>query len=145
MMMKRNVAFLLVALLFASIAYAATNYVQEGDVVTLSWATTSVSAGDPCIKCTAKATGAIVGVSLTGTGTAAESHRVATKGVFDLNVTTTSTTTVAIGDYVYAAVGGVEVGIATLTDDPAGVVFGRALEAISATSTTSRINVLLGQ
>lgn len=122
----------------------ATNYVQPGSVVTLTWSTTSPTAGDPVVKITSKAQGGLVGVALNGAATASESVSVATEGVFDLSVTAAASA-IAVGDYIFVAdPGNVEVCTATLTNTNTGLIFGQALEAIG-NGLTDTINVKLLQ
>lgn len=132
--------FLVVAMIIvacAGAAYSATNYVQEGDVVTLTWSSTSPTAGDPVLKCAAKATGGIVGVALNGSAVANENVQVATKGVFKLNVTASTTISdIAPGDFIYGSVGGITTCTTTLSNDSDGLLFGVALEAAIATTTS---------
>lgn len=150
MNMKNLFMMLLALVLVVGSLTAATNYVQPGDAITLTWATTSPSANAAVVKSTSKATGAIVGVALNGTGTAGENVSVATKGVFNLPVTASSTVgSIAIGDYVYTSVAG-DVGVCTtdLSNINTGVLFGRALEAVTASTTAgvySTIKVLVVQ
>lgn len=147
--MNRNVGIMILALFAAAIAFGATNFVQEGDRITLTWSSTSPSSGDPVIKCAAKATGGIVGVALTGAGTAAENVTVATKGVFNLSVCASSTVgNVNVGDYIYAEVAGITTCTADLTNISSGLLFGVALDGITASTTPgvhNTIRVMLRQ
>jgi predicted RecA/RadA family phage recombinase len=137
--MTRNRSLVLFGLVLVAIVAtltAATNYVQPGDQLTMTWATTSPSAGDAVVKGTDKAHGAIVGVALTGGGTAGENVAVATRGVFKLPVIASSTIgSMAVGDYVYTTMGGVEVCTTALSNLNTGIKFGQLLEAITATTT----------
>lgn len=120
----------------------ATNFIQDGDVIALTWSSTSPTAGDPVIKCTSKAAGGIVGVALNGIASASESISVQTRGVFDLSVAVS--VAAAIGDHIYADVGGIEVCTATLGNDATGLLFGQLLEAVTATTATT-VKILLCQ
>lgn len=129
---------------------AATNYKGEGEVVTLTWATTSPTKGDAVVKGTSKALGAIVGVALNGAATAAESVQVVTRGVVSVSVTASSTIgNIGIGDYVYGSMAGdKEVSTTILSNNSAGIMFGQALEAVTASTTAgvySTIKVLMHQ
>lgn len=122
----------------------ATNYVRPGEVVQVTWATTSPTAGDPVVKMTSKAAGGLIGVALNGTATASQAIQVATTGVFDLSVTAAAAA-IAIGDYIFVAdPGNVEVCTAALTNTNTGLIFGQALEAIG-NGLTDTINVKLLQ
>lgn len=134
---NRTITFLgLMLVAVAAMLTAATNYVQPGDQLTLTWATTSPTANDPVVKGTNKAGGAIVGVALTGGAVASERVAVATKGVFKLPVIASSTIgSMAIGDYVYTTMGGVEVCTCALSNINTGIKFGQLLEAITASTT----------
>lgn len=147
--MKNRMMLVLVLCAVAASLMAATNYVQPGDVITLTWAKTSPSKNAPVVKCASKATGGIIGVAMDGAGTAGENVRVATKGIFDLSVTTASGSSIAIGDYVYGSVAGdVEVCTTTLSNTNTGLIFGQAMEAITGSSSgdiTATINVKLLQ
>ena len=138
---------MLVAIGFAAIG--ATNFVKEADVVRLTWATTSPSASSAVVKGTSKANGAIIGVALNGTGTASENVSVKTSGVFLLPVQASSTVgNIAVGDYVYTTMSGVEVCTTQLSNINTGILFGKAMEAITATTTAgvySTIKVMLCQ
>lgn len=133
--MKRYMPLIVALLVIASVAIAATNYVNDGSAVVLTWSTTSPSANDPVIKCAAKATGGLVGVALNGAGTAGEYVTVRTKGIFKLSVTATGAP-MNVGDYVFAAVGGIEVCTATLSNDNTGLCYGQLLEAVSSGATS---------
>jgi predicted RecA/RadA family phage recombinase len=135
--MNKNVAFVITVLLFASVAFAASNYVQPGDNLVLTWSTTSPTLNDAVVKGTSKAAGCIVGVALTGGATAGENVTVATKGVFYLPIVASSTVgNMAIGDYVFASVAGdVQVCTTTLSNINSGVIFGQLLEAVTASTT----------
>lgn len=121
----------------------ATNQKSDGKIITLTWSTTSPTAGAPVVKSTSKAAGGIVGVALTGGGTAGESVSVATEGVFDLSVNAAAGA-IAVGDFIFAAAGGgVEVCTATLSNTNTGLIFGQALEAIASGSTdTIKVRLL---
>ena len=134
---------IVIVLTLSFVVHAANNYVQPGDTITLTWANVSPTAGDPVIKCSSKAGGGIIGVALNGTATAAESVQVATKGVFDLSVKATGGA-MYVGDYVFAAVGGLGTCTATLDDTSSGLIFGVLLEAISS-GETDTVNVMLLQ
>lgn len=135
--MNKNLMFAITVLLFASVAFAASNYVQPGDNIVLTWATTSPTANAAVVKCASKATGGIIGVALTGGGTAGENVTVATKGVFNLSVTASSTVgNIAVGDYVFGSVAGdVAVCTTTLSNINTGLIFGQALDAVTASTT----------
>lgn len=143
--MKRNTGIMVLAMFAAVIAFGATNYVQEGDVITLTWATTSPTAGDPVVKGTSKAAGCIVGVALNGSAVAAESVQVATKGVFRLMVAPAAGN-IAIGDYIYGSVAG-DVGVCTtaLTNTNTGILFGQSLSAATSSTTARLMTVMLRQ
>ena len=122
----------------------ATNQVQEGKIIPLTWATTSPSSGAPVVKNTAKASGGIIGVALNGSAVAGETVSVATEGVFKLSVTAAAAA-IAVGDFIFvAAAGGVEVCTAALTNTNTGLVFGQALEAVG-NGLTATIKVRLLQ
>jgi len=133
--------------LLATALQAATNYISSGEVINLSWSTTAPSSGDPVVKATTKAAGGISGVSLV-TATASQLVPVAINGIFDLSVTANGDDglggPIAVGDYVFASLGGVEVCTTTLSALNTGLIFGVALEAV-ASGTTATINVLLIQ
>lgn len=137
-MKKNNMMLLVVALaLISGVLCAGTNYIAPGDVVDLTFATTSPLKDAAVVKGTSKAVGAIVGVALNGSATAGEHVQVATKGIFDLPVTASSTVgNIAVGDYVFASMSGDPAVCTTvLSNVNTGVVFGQALEAITATET----------
>lgn len=138
---------MLVAIALASVA--ATNFVKESDTITLTWATTSPSASAAVVKGTSKANGGIVGVALNGTGTAAERVSVKTTGVFKLPVTASSTVgNIAVGDYIYTTMSGVDVCTTVLSNVNTGILFGKAMEAVTASTTAgvySTIEVMLCQ
>lgn len=142
--MKKIIFAAIMVLFSITMAFAATNYVQEGDVLTLTWATTSPESGDPVVKGTASATGGIVGVAITGTGTAAESVAVQTSGVFTLPVKAVSNPIVA-GDYIYTTITDINHGVASLTNVATGLKFGKALEGLVTASNTQNIKVFLYQ
>lgn len=150
--MKLN-RFIVLFLMIASVAFTvfgATNYIHEADVVPLTWSSLSpATTGQPCIKCSTKAAGGIIGVNLNGTGTEGETVSVRTQGIFDLPVTASSSVgNIAVGDFIYAAVDGVNSYSTTLSNINTGLLFGTALEAITATTTTgvyTTINVMLRQ
>lgn len=150
-MKKNRVIIAIISLMIcAAVAFAATNYVHDGTVVNLFWANVSPSSGAAVVKGTSKANGAIVGVALNGRGVAGETGlSIATRGVFDLPVTASSTVgNIAIGDYIYTSMGGAGTCTADLSNINTGILFGQALEAITATTTAgvySTIKVLLRQ
>jgi predicted RecA/RadA family phage recombinase len=135
----RNTRILVVFALVAMLGtlFAATNYVQEGNRLTLTWATTSPLANAAVVKGGSVATGTICGVALTGGATAGENVTVATKGVFNLPVTASSTLgNMAVGDFVFASVAGnVEVCTTVLSNVSTGARFGRLLQAVTASTT----------
>lgn len=151
--MNKNILLTLVlaVICIATAAFAASNYVSDGSVINLSWATTSPSAGDPVIKGTTDHGGAITGVALNGTGTAAETGlSIATRGVFDLPVTIASAAnTIYVGDYIYASLTDNNTCTTVLSKTSAsGTIFGKALEGITGSDTiavTSTIKILLVQ
>lgn len=148
--MKRNLFLaIFLTVVLASVLSAATNYINDGDTVNLTWSTTSPSSGDPVVKSQAKATGGIVGVALGGSGTAGENVVVATRGVFDLSVTASSTVgSIAVGDYIYTTITASESCTCVLSNVNSGILFGQALEAVTASTTAgvySTIKVLLRQ
>lgn len=150
-MKKHQIIFVLVAFIisFAFAGYGASNGVKDGDVINLTWSSASPSSGAAVVKSTAKATGGIVGVALNGAGTANETVSVATKGVYKLPVTASSTIgSIAIGDYVYTSVSGVSTCTTDLSNNSAGLLFGQALEAVTASTTAgvySTIKVMIRQ
>jgi predicted RecA/RadA family phage recombinase len=135
--MKRNLFLaIFLAAVLAGVLSAATNYINDGDTVNLTWSTTSPSSGDPVVKSQAKATGGIVGVALGGSGTASENVVCATRGVFDLSVTASSTVgDLAVGDFVYTTVTASEVCTVSLSNINTGLLFGQCLEHVTASST----------
>lgn len=143
---RNTVLTLALVVLVGAMAWAtASNFVKEGDVVTLTWSVTSPAANSPCVKCTSKDTGGIIGVSLNGLGTAGENVSVATKGVFDVPVLA-SGSNIAIGDFIYGTLDGINTGTTTLSNASDGhLLFGQALEAATASTTAQTINVLLRQ
>ena len=118
----------------------ATNFIQPGEVITLTWSGTSPTTGDPVIKCAAKATGGIIGVALNGVASASESISVATEGCFDVSVVASAA--VAVGDFIYADVGGINVSTAVLGVDNSGLIFGQALQAMGATTATIKVRLI---
>lgn len=134
---KRFMIPILLAVLAVSAAlFGASNFIQAGDRVTLTWSSTSPTAGDPVVKCASKATGGIVGVALTGGAVADENVVVMLSGVFDLSVTASSTVgNIAVGDYIFTSVSGITTCTADLSNINSGLLFGQALEAITATTT----------
>lgn len=110
----------------------ATNYIQDGNVLSLS--ISGKSSGDPiCV-------GKITGVALNNTDSSGK-VRVCTKGVFDLSVKaidSSGNSAVAVGDAIYY----VAADTPKLNKKDTGVLFGYALEAISA-GNTDTIKVLL--
>lgn len=143
--LRNNVTIMALAIFVLAVAVwaAPSTFVSEGDFLTLTFATTSPAVGQPVIKGDAKATGAITGVCITGTGTAAENCVVATKGVYRVYVTNVGTMTP--GMYVFASVNGDhEVFTTTLSDTNTGVIFGQLLEDL-ATGTPATVSVRLMQ
>lgn len=141
-------AFAFVAMLGTLLA--ATNYVQPGERITLTFATTSPSANSAVVKGTSKALGCIIGVALNGAGTAGENVTVQTTGVFNLSVTASSTIgNIGVGDFIYGSVAGDPAVCTTvLSNNSAGVLFGQALDAVTASTTAgvySTIRVMLRQ
>lgn len=139
-------AFILIAFIL-SVAFAsigATNYVKDGSVINLKWATTSPTTGLAVVKGTTKAAGCLVGVALNGTGVAADTGvSVATRGIFKLPVTASSTVgNVAVGDYIYGTLGGIEVSTTVLSNVTTGICFGQALEPITASTTHGVLNTI---
>ena len=122
-------------------APAATNYVQAGDVLDLSWSSAAPTAGDPVVKGTATSSGVICGVALK-TGTTSTIVPVAIRGVVDIPVRAIGSA-IAIGDYVYSTVTNVNTCTASCTNVNTGVIFGKALEALVTASNTQTIKVLL--
>lgn len=147
--LRKNLVPVLILASLALTVFGATNYVKDADVITLTWATTSPAAGAAVVKGTSKANGAIIGVALNGTSTAAENVSVKTDGVFRLSVTASSTVgNIAVGDYVYTTISGVEVCTTSLSNINTGVLFGKAMEAITASTTAGvyqTIKVMLCQ
>lgn len=142
----------IVILLFVAIAMcamSASNFVREGDVIPLTWSSASPNAGDPVVKATSKANGAIIGVALNGTSVEGETVSVKTNGVFTLSVTASSTVgNIVVGDYIYTTVVNANTCTCDLSNVNTGILFGKALEAITATSTAGvyqEIKVLLCQ
>ena len=141
----RNIGILLVVLLVISgakiMAYSAGDFYQDGEVLgSITWATTSPTKGDPVVKSSAKATGGIIGVAMSGAAVAGEATRVRTSGVAYLNVVASSTVgNMCVGDYVFGTVGGLEVCTTTLSNINSGIIFGQLLDAITA-STTAGVN-----
>lgn len=137
------------AVFFAAIVAATVfggssgDYFSPGDVVTLTWSTTSPTKGDAVLKCSAKVTGGIVGVALLGAASATEDVEVATRGIFYLPVQASSTIgNISVGDFVFGSVGGLEVCTTKLSNASSGLMFGQALEAITATTTASTFETI---
>ena len=142
-MLKRYLVPILLLAALAFTAFGATNYVKPSDVISLTFATTSALPNAAVVKGTSKAVGAIVGVSLNGTASAGENLSVATTGVFKLPVCASSTVgNMAIGDYVYTTMSGVEVSTTLLSNINTGVLFGQLLEPITASTTAGVYNTV---
>lgn len=141
---------LVIVLMVAAVAFAylpapvdaANNFVQEGQVLNITWSSTSPSSGEPVVKGTLVASGGITGVALDGTATANETVHVQTQGVFTLPVRAISTP-IAIGDTIYTTIAGINSSVASLTNVNTGLAFGTALEALVTASNTQNIKVLL--
>ena len=116
----------------------AYNFVKPADIITLTWATTSPTMGQPVVKSKAKATGGgLVGVALNGTGVASESVEVALEGMFNLEIVAGSA--MKIGDTVFTSLTtGEEVCTSVLSDTNTGIPFGHLCEAITDASTVTR-------
>lgn len=140
--MKKVMIALVLALVSVTMAFAASNHVQEGNAITLQFSTTSPSSGDPVAKYTAVASGGITGVALNGSGTASEKVTVSTEGVWKLPVQAI-TNPINIGDTVYATTSGIQYGVASLTNVSSGLPYGTALESLVVASNTQTIKVLL--
>lgn len=109
----------------------ATNYIREGEQISLAVPSTIVSGG-------AIVVGDLHGVALTSYSSVTGEATIALEGVFDLSVTATSgggSTAIEIGDPVY-----INVSTFALTNNAANKFFGHALEAVAA-GATSTINV----
>lgn len=149
--MKKNTSIILGIFLLVAFtaAFAATNYVHNGDTVTLTWSSTSPTAGDAVVKGNTKALGCIVGVALNGTAVPSERVSVATKGIFAVPVTASSTVgSIGVGDFIYGTVGGLTTSTTVLSNINTGVLFGQAMEAATASTTEgvySTINVMIRQ
>lgn len=152
--MKPNLArFLFLGVLLAALVFgvnAATNMVGMGDTVSLTWGLVTPTAGDPVVKCGSKDEGGIIGVALDGTAVASATSLIATRGIFNLSVTASSTIgDIAVGDYIYGSVTDGETCTTTLSNSSTScILFGVALEAVTASTTAgvySTINVLLRQ
>ncbi len=148
----KNIAVLaifFVIALCAGLMAANGAYISNGDVVTLTWATTSPTAGDIVVKGTTKAGGAICGIALNGTATANERVSVATKGVVYGSVTASSTVgSIGVGDYIYSTITASEVCTVSLSNVSSGILVGKALETVTASTTAgvySTIKILLCQ
>lgn len=145
--MKKSV-FLMVLMIISSVlcfvppAPAATNHVNNGDSIVLTWSTESPSSGDPIVKSNASSTGGIVGVALNGDGTESEDVTVSTKGVYKLPVRAISSA-ITVGEIIYTSVTGLQYGVASLTNVATGLKFGKALEALIVASNTQTIKVLI--
>ena len=114
-----------------------TNFKYEGKTIPITWATTSPSANDPCVKTQAKAKGALIGVALNGVASAGESIDVATEGVFDLSIV--ASVAMAVGDFVFASIPATSaVCTTTLSSVNSGVIFGQLLQPITASGTITR-------
>ena len=120
---------------------AANNFVQQGDVLDLAWSSVAPTAGDPVIKGTATASGAVCGVALK-TGTTSTYVPVAIKGVVDIPVQAI-TNPIAIGDYIYTTLTNINTCTASCTNTNTGYVFGKSLETLIVASGTQTIKVLL--
>jgi predicted RecA/RadA family phage recombinase len=116
----------------------ALNQLQErGAIVTLTWSTTSPTAGDAVCKTQAKATGGITGVALTGSATAGEEVSVALEGVFDLTIVAGGA--MAVGDTVFASIpANVQTCTTVLSETNTGIPIGSLLETIAGASTVVR-------
>ena len=134
---------IVIVLALSLVVHGAGNMIQTGDVIALQWSSVGCTTGDPVIKCASKATGGIVGVALK-TAAVDTNVSVATKGVFDLTVTS-GAAAIVIGDYIFATVVDENTSTAALTNTNTGLIFGQALEAISATGTAAVIKVKLLQ
>ena len=131
-------ALFLVSILVSQLsAYSAGDFYQDGDVISLTWSTTSPTRGDAIVKSTSKATGGITGVAISGVASAGETVQVKTGGVVYLPVTASSPVgNIAVGDYIFGSVAGnVEVCTTVLSNINTGLIFGQALEAVTATTT----------
>lgn len=114
----------------------ATNFKQPGKVVTMTWATTSPSAGDAVAKVNTKAKGGMIGVALNGVAFAGESIDMAREGVFSLPVVAGAA--MGKGDYVFASIPAtVEVCTTILSEANTGLIFGQLLTAITAAATVT--------
>lgn len=147
--LMRSLFAILLVVAVAMASMAASNFVKESNVITLTWSSTSPNSGDAVVKGTSKAAGAIVGVALNGTGTAGENVSVKTDGVFVLPVTASSTVgNIAAGDFIYTSMSGVNTCTTELSNVNTGILCGKALEAITATTTAgvyTDIEVMLCQ
>jgi predicted RecA/RadA family phage recombinase len=143
--MKNTVIVLAILAIVACFvpADAANNFIQEGNVIDLTWSSVSPSAGAPVVKGTATASGLIFGVASKGTATANEVVPVIVRGVVDIPVQAL-TNAIAIGDYVYAkAPTNINTCTASCTNDASGYIVGKSLEALVVASNTQTIKVLL--
>lgn len=150
--MNKNtiLALILAVVCISSVAFTATNYVNDGSVVELTWSAVSPNSGDAVIKGTTDHGGAITGVALNGASVEGESVSVATRGVFKLPVTIASASnSIVVGDYVYASLTDANTSTTTLSKTSAsGTIFGKALEAVTGSDTvavTQTIKILLIQ
>lgn len=145
--MKNIVLFLMIlSVMFAATAElpAASNAVQDGNVLSLTWSTSSPNAGDPVVKSNASATGGIVGVALTGESDEGEVVSVSTRGVYKIPVQAL-TSAITIGQTLYTSVTDLQTGVASVTNTTTGLKFGKALEALAVASGTQTIKVLIVQ
>jgi predicted RecA/RadA family phage recombinase len=120
----------------------AQNYINSGRVIhAAATAPTTPTSGDPLVV------GTIPGVALTDEGdggNASGECSIATEGVFDLEVEAvdnSGNSAVAIGDKIYYEAGET---IVLNKDNVSGVLFGKALEAITS-GESDTIKVLLVQ
>lgn len=145
--MKNIFFFLFMISIFFAVAMtsgAASNFIQQGDVLDLTWSTLSPeSAGTPVVKGTATASGLIFGVALKATGTEGETVPVVIKGVVDIPVRAIGSA-IAIGDYIYAAApADINTSTASCTNVDTGYIIGKSLESLVTASNTQTIKVLL--
>ncbi len=143
---KLFIVAIVISALFISLRSDATtqsNYIQDGDRVVVSFATTSPTVGDAILKCGTKAAGGLVGVAMNGGASATENIIMQLEGVFSLPVTASSTVgNMAVGDYVYGSVGGAGVCTTVLSNINTGLQFGQVLEAITASTTNGVLNTV---
>ena len=150
-MNKKNTGMplLILSLLIVLIVttYLPAQFLADGKVVAVTWATGAPKAEEVGLKGTASSS-VIVGVALDGADNTAGTRMLRTSGLFRLDVyarTSASTgSAIVIGDTIYGSFVDIDDGRSTLSKASDGVPIGYALSAAdAATGTTSAIQVLI--